>query len=226
MGKFVFELVRSVDSPLFEGAMGIYYGSFIPAEAKPREAITRLLEGGNYFIRVAVASSAVVGIAMTCVLRKSGAGIIDSLAVAEGRRGEGLGKALFADAVSLVRRELPGAACVLLEVQREDIPGLGAEEAALRRKRLGFYSSLGVKRLEGVDYIMPSHIRGAEERMHLLALPFDGASSLGGDFVRRAIEEVYAEVYPDSSAGILERFEGSIGGTVKLAGLQKRRETS
>lgn len=221
MGRAVFESVESAESPLFEGVIGIYYGSFIPAEAKPREAIIGLLEGGNYFIRAAVISGAVVGIAMTCMLRRLGAGIIDSLAVIEGRRGEGFGKALFADAVGMVKREVPGAACVFLEVQREDLPGLGTEEKAARRRRLRFYSSLGVKRLEGVDYIMPSHIRGAEERMHLLALPLGGLSSLGGDFVRRAIQEVYAEVYPGSSAGVLKRFEASIGSAVKLVDLQK-----
>jgi GNAT superfamily N-acetyltransferase len=176
--------------PLYVGhgadadALIALYRQAIPArERKHDDVIRGMASSPDHRLAVAKQGGELVGFFV--LFRGERLALLEYMAVADARRGAGLGAALYRAA-----RTAAGARPLLIEVEsdRGAVPDL-----AVRRKRLAFYRKLGCRRVDGLDYLLPLPGEGAPPTMDLLV---DGA----GDAVPPAtvaawLREVYAGVY-------------------------------
>ncbi|WP_162242372.1 GNAT family N-acetyltransferase [Nocardioides sp. Leaf307] len=112
---------------------------------------------------------------------------------AAGRRGQGIGSALWAELTGRLRAE--GRTRLVWDVEDPDEPDLPSELVEEHRRRIVFYERLG-GRLQPVRDYLPPHDDGHAPRLLLmdqpLTPPADGQEEVG---LRELVETVYALRY-------------------------------
>ena len=83
-----------------------------------------------------------------------------------------------------------------LEIQKENVPNLRETELEKRLRRINFYKQLGVKNLEGVNYLLPPLQPNAEtEEMYLMIRPLVKTLYLSKESTIGFIEAIYSRIY-------------------------------
>lgn len=170
--------------PRFSSLLALYAAAIPARERKPAADVRDMAASPRHRVDVAYDRGALVG--FTLLYLGERLALLEYMAVAEARRGGGLGAALYAAA-----RRAAGPRPLLVEVEsdREPVP-----DRALRARRIGFYRRLGCRRIDGIDYILPLPGDGPPPRLELLV---DG---IAGDAVAPAtmsawLGDIYAGVY-------------------------------
>ena len=102
-----------------------------------------------------------------------------------------------------LNRLIPENIGMLLEVPMENV--FDSDEQLIRKKRIQFYSRLGVKVLKGVDYLLPlQRDRGIEE-MYLMIKPSKNVTSMTKESLADFIHSVYVNVYDYKETDLLTK---------------------
>lgn len=172
-----------------EQARGIYEEAFPPRQ---RTAFTSLREPrDDYLADLALSGDRVVGLAFASRLSAVPWLFLEYMAIDRGRRGGGIGGAVWTHVAEEARRE--GAEGVVLEVEDPEEPGIGAGEADVRERRIRFWERCGFVRLPVARFVVP-HLDGpGTEPLILMASPAEritGPGALAG-----LVRALYVEGY-------------------------------
>jgi predicted N-acetyltransferase YhbS len=176
------EIVHDPDGARMDGLLAIYEASIAPRERKSAAAVRAMAGSPRHRVATAAEDGEVVGFSLLYL--GEGVALLEYMAVAEARRGRGVGGALYRDA-----REAVAGRPLLIEI---DSPREPAADQALRRRREAFYRRLGARRLEGLRYRLPLPGEGEPPEMDLLV---DGADVVTRAEVADWLRQIYSGVY-------------------------------
>jgi GNAT superfamily N-acetyltransferase len=186
------EELKSPDGPAFQQLFAIYAASIDPREQKPEAWIRAMVVEPEYRVWVVQQAERVLGFSILFVPPGQGFALLEYMAVAPERRGNGFGAGLFrktaAQAVTPDGATLP----VLLEV---DSDREASADRALRTRRLGFYRRLGCRAIAGLAYVMPLGGAGAPPQMCLMVYEPGSPRPLPRSDLKRWLETIYRDVY-------------------------------
>jgi GNAT superfamily N-acetyltransferase len=203
----------------FECSLNIYKSSFPSNETRPIEKIAEMLKRDkNYQLFVLMKDNSVVGISLMYVFRTLGIGLLDYMAVKPNYKRQGLGKEIFKDTLEKFMSDTPDGIGLLMEIQREDAPNLQEREINVRKHRLRFYSNMGAKILEGVNYLLPPIQHDFEpEQMYLMIKPVNQIDYLPKEYVLQYIETIYSTIYQYQAKDLLNTISQELPNRIVLS---------
>ena len=108
----------------------------------------------------------------------------------------------------------------LLEVPKENVSD--PNEWLKRKKRIQFYSNLGVKVLKGVNYLLPLQVDGDVEEMYLMIKLSKNVTSIPRKSIADFINSVYTDVYDYRKTDLLRRTITNLPDVIDIKGLKVR----
>jgi hypothetical protein len=152
------------------------------------------------------------------VFRTLGIGLLDYMAVKPDYKRQGLGKEIFKDTLEKFMSDTPDGIGLLMEIQREDAPNLQEGEINVRKHRLRFYSNMGAKILEGVNYLLPPIQHDFEpEQMYLMIKPVNQIDYLPKEYVLQYIETIYSTIYQYQAKDLLDTISRELSNRIVLS---------
>jgi hypothetical protein len=109
---------------------------------------------------------------------------------------------------------------ILLEVPKENVSD--PNERLKRKKRIQFYSNLGVKVLKGVNYLLPIQIDGDVEEMYLMIKLSKNVPSISRKSIADFINSVYTDVYDYRKTDLLRRTIANLPDVIDIKELKVR----
>lgn len=79
------------------------------------------------------------------------------------------------------------------------------DEKLMRKRRIQFYSRLGVKVLKGVNYLLPIQIDGDAEEMYLMIKLSKNITCISKKSIANFIDSVYTDVYDYRKSDLLSK---------------------
>jgi GNAT superfamily N-acetyltransferase len=163
--------IRNLTHTEFEELRNIYLSTFPLENAKQLDVymshIYDMLRNDNrYHLYAAVEDSSMIGISLLYIFEYLKMALLDYMAVIPNFQRRGIGRKLFEFTNNELNLCIPDNIGMLLEVPKENVPD--PDEWLRRKKRIQFYSRLGVKVLKGVNYLLPIQIDGDVEEMYLM----------------------------------------------------------
>jgi hypothetical protein len=126
------------------------------------------------------------------------------MAVAPNFQRRGIGRKLFEFTNNEFNRCIPDNIGMFLEVPKENI--FDPDELQRRRRRIQFYSRLGVKLLKSVNYLLPIQVDGdTAEEIHLMIKLSKDITWISKKNIADFIDSVYTEVYGCRKSDLLTR---------------------
>ena len=166
--------ITDFDSPQFAESMRIYEYSFPRYETRETEKIKEMLRcDDNYHLFASLnIDNKVIGISLMYTFKELGFGLLDYMALTPDCQNKGIGTEIFNFTLDEFNSYVPNGTGLLLEIQKENVPDLQEIEIKNRVRRINFYKRLGVKNLEGVNYLLPPLQPDAEtEEMYIMIRP-------------------------------------------------------
>ena len=90
----------------------------------------------------------------------------------------------------------------------------------IRKRRLGFYTKLGVRLLEGVNYLIPPQHGSEPEKTYLMILPLKKVSFFTKEKVVKYINAIYKNVYGYHENDLIDKISYSLSSRIKISDLQ------
>jgi Acetyltransferase (GNAT) domain len=108
-----------------------------------------------------------IGISLLYIFDNLKMALLDYMAVTPNFQRRGIGRKLFEFTNNEFNRCIPDNIGMFLEVPKENV--FDPDELLKRKRRIQFYSSLGVKVLKSVNYLLPIQVNGdTAEEMYLM----------------------------------------------------------
>lgn len=170
-------------------ARSIYEESFPVRQRTPFDEL--LAADDDYTAEAAVLGDDVVGIAFASSLESVGWHLLEYMAIAPGRRGGGLGGAVWEHVAEGAARA--GASGVVLEVEDPEEHGIDADERQTRERRISFWERCGAGRLPVPRYVVPNLDDSGTEPLVLMASPADAATAT--PVLAALVRAIYTEAY-------------------------------
>jgi ribosomal protein S18 acetylase RimI-like enzyme len=142
-----------------DALIALYEAAFLASERKPSAVVRAMASDPAYRVGVARQGGAVVGFAILFRFPGGGLALLEYMAVDPEHRAQGIGEALFRDAVS----GLDAGVTLTVEVEADAAPH---PDQADRARRKAFYRRLGCLEVEGLDYRVP--LPGGPPPMNLM----------------------------------------------------------
>lgn len=184
------EYLRADDPIGLNEAYAIYHDAILQSEQRTEEEFRSLILRSDYRFLVARVDETILGVSVSWAPEQGDLWLFEYAAVRPEVRGRQIGANLFMAS----RHVIGNDRTALVEVDADT----GTEEQA---KRLAFYQRLGLKRLRGLDYLLPLDAFGAPPPMWMLALPPAAVETVPvmqvEDWLRRIYYEVYAKGLDD-----------------------------
>lgn len=161
--------IRNLTPMQFEELRNIYVSTF-PLENNKQvdvfiDHIKEMLRNDDrYHLYSALENRTMIGISLLYVFEYLKMALLDYMAVIGNFRQRGIGRSLFEFTYEEFKRLIPENVGMLLEVPIENV--FDSDEQIIRKKRIQFYSRLGVKVLKGVNYLLPLQNNGGKEKMY------------------------------------------------------------
>jgi ribosomal protein S18 acetylase RimI-like enzyme len=189
------EEIQHFDTSEFKESLKLYESSFPPNETRPVGKVVEMLKNDeNYHLYISLDHNEVVGISLMYAFRSLSIGLLDYLAVDPDYRGSGIGKKLFKFTLEKFKSNTANGVGILIEVQRENV--VDVREKNLRERRIWFYTRIGAKIMDGVNYILPPiHDGSSSEEMYLMIRPLGELHWLSKESVLRYIQAIYSTIY-------------------------------
>lgn len=178
--------VRPDDGRLLAKLTQVYADSFPDSERKPVAFLEGAAKRDDYALLALICRDDPVGLAVVYRSPSATLALLEYMAVSAGRRGRGLGAALF-KAVAESNRDRT----LLLEVEAGDAGESGSSPS---RRRKAFYKRLGCRELLGIAYRMPQVATEVPPPMSLMACGAKGGT-LDRSMVRIWLVEIFRRVY-------------------------------
>jgi GNAT superfamily N-acetyltransferase len=180
--------IHAATDPAFAALASIYSNAIAANERKNVDQLSSMLQRPEYIFLVATRENTIVGFAITFCFTGCNACLPEYMAVADGHRGQRIGRYLFTEVTN--RTEVAGR-FLLVEVDSDKTQTAGPAEA----QRKAFYRNLGCKEIEGLRYIMPPVASTQPPEMHLLAYKQNPPPSIQKVHLQTLLQCAYVEVY-------------------------------
>lgn len=185
--------LSTLDAALRRAAERIYVEAFPASERVPFEGLVTRDAADAARVEVVCEGAEALGIVSLAPLSTPGWSHLEYIAVASGRRGGGIGAAIWE---TLTRRLRAAGDAVLLEIENPHAPGLGPDERALRLRRGRFYTRLGARLLRVPAFAVPDATDASAPPlpMLLMAAPGRRAAMPAAD-ARGLVTDLYRTAY-------------------------------
>lgn len=174
----------------FAQLLAIYQAAIAASEQKPAAELGKMRHDPRYRFLVAREGQRVIGFGILNFPTCGSFWLLEYMAVDKRLRSRGVGERIFSAAKQLAET-IAGAAPCVLEVDQPS----GSAAADDESRRLRFYSRLGCRRIEGVDYILPLKATGSPPPMWLLVHGLEDRESLATPEVGEWLRAIYVDVY-------------------------------
>jgi GNAT superfamily N-acetyltransferase len=199
--------IRNLTSPEFEELRNIYVSTF-PLESTKQigmfiSHINRMLQYDNrYHLFVVLEEGTMIGISLLYIFEYLKMALLDYMAVLPNFQGHGIGRNLFEFTHDEFNRLIPDNIGMFLEVPKENV--VDQDEKLRRKKRIRFYSKLGVKILDEVNYLLPIE-KGDIEEMYLMVKSPTNLTCISKKSLADFIHSVYTSVYNYRKTDLLDK---------------------
>lgn len=200
--------IRNLTHTDFEELRNIYVSTFPLENAKQLDIyinhIYDMLRNDNrYHLYAAVEDRSIIGISLLYIFEYLKMALLDYMAVMPNFQRLGIGRKLFEFTNNELNRFIPDNIGMLLEVPKENVSD--PDEWLRRKRRIQFYSTLGVKVLKSVNYLLPIQIDGDVEEMYLMIKLSKNITWISKKSIVDFINSVYTDVYDYRRTDLLSR---------------------
>ena len=190
--------IKNLTSAEFEELRSIYVSTFPLKNAKHLDTyinhIHDMLRNDNrYHLYAAIEERSMIGISLLYIFDNLKMALLDYMSVTPNFQRRGIGRMLFEFTNNELNRCVPDNIGMLLEVPKEDVSD--PDEILRRKRRIRFYSRLGVKVLKSVNYLLPIQVDGDTEEMYLMIKLSKNITWISKKNTVDFIDSVYTDVY-------------------------------
>jgi len=206
--KKIIKEIKNLTHEEFEELRNIYLSTFPLKNAKQLDGyinhIYDMLRYDNrYHLYAALEDRSMIGISLLYVFENLKMALLDYMAITPNFQRGGIGKKLFEFTDNKFNHLIPDNIGMLLEVPKETVSDL--DERLRRKRRIRFYSKLGVKVLRGVNYLLPIQIDGDVEEMYLMIKLSKNITWIPKKSIANFINSIYSDLYEYRKSDLLDR---------------------
>ncbi|MPZ05399.1 MAG: GNAT family N-acetyltransferase [Nitrososphaeraceae archaeon] len=217
--------VSNLTDTEFEELRNIYLSTFPLENAKQLDIylnhIYDMLKNDNkYHLYAAVEDNSMIGISLLYIFEYLKMALLDYMAVIPNFQRRGIGRKLFEFTNNELNRFIPDSIGMLLEVPKENVPD--PDEWLRRKRRIQFYSRLGVKVLKGVNYLLPIQVDGDAEEMYLIIKLSKNITWISKKSIADFINSVYTDVYDYRKTDLLSKTIANMPDVIDIEDLKVR----
>ncbi len=162
-----------------------------------------LRNDSRYHLYAPVEDSSMMGISLLYIFEYLKMALLDYMAVVPNFQRRGIGKKLFEFTNNELNRFISNNIGMLLEVPKVNVSN--PDEWLRRKRRIQFYSRLGVKVLKGVNYLLPIQTDGDVEEMYLMIKLSKNIAWLSKKSIADFINSVYTDLYDYRKPDLLSK---------------------
>jgi GNAT superfamily N-acetyltransferase len=194
----------------FEELRKIYLSTFPLENAKQLDTYVNhiydmLRYDNRYHLYAALEDGSLIGISLLYIFDNLKMALLDYMAVTPNFQRRGIGKKLFEFTNNEFNHCIPDNIGMLLEVSKENVSD--PDELLRRKRRIQFYSRLGVKVLKSVNYLLPIQIDGDGdvEEMYLMIKLSKNINWISKKNIANFINSVYSDFYEYRKSDLLDK---------------------
>jgi len=200
--------IKNLTHEEFEELRNIYLSTFPLKNAKQLDGyinhIYDMLRYDNrYHLYAALEDRFMIGISLLYVFENLKMALLDYMAITPNFQRGGIGRKLFEFTDNKFNHLIPDNIGMLLEVPKETVSDL--DERLRRKRRIQFYSRLGVKVLRGVNYLLPIQIDGDVEEMYLMIKLSKNITWIPKKSIANFINSIYSDLYEYRKSDLLDK---------------------
>lgn len=215
--------IRNLTHTDFEELRNIYVSTFPLENAKQLDIyinhIYDMLRNDNrYHLYAAVEDRSIIGISLLYIFEYLKMALLDYMAVMPNFQRLGIGRKLFEFTNNELNRFIPDNIGMLLEVPKENVSD--PDEWLRRKRRIQFYSTLGVKVLKSVNYLLPIQIDGDVEEMYLMIKLSKDITWISKKSIVDFINSVYTDVYDYRRTDLLSKTIANLPDVIDIVELK------
>ncbi|MGH9950865.1 MAG: GNAT family N-acetyltransferase [Nitrososphaeraceae archaeon] len=200
--------IRNLTHTDFEELRNIYVSTFPLENVKQLDIYINhiydmLRNDYRYHLYAAVEDGSIIGISLLYIFEYLKMALLDYMAVMPNFQRLGIGRKLFEFTNNELNRFIPDNIGMLLEVPKENVSD--PDEWLRRKRRIQFYSTLGVKVLKSVNYLLPIQIDGDVEEMYLMIKLSKNITWISKKSIVDFINSVYTDVYEYRRTDLLNK---------------------
>jgi len=200
--------IRNLTHMDFEELRNIYVSTFPLENVKQLDIYINhiydmLRNDYRYHLYAAVEDRSIIGISLLYIFEYLKMALLDYMAVMPNFQRLGIGRKLFEFTNNELNRFIPDNIGMLLEVPKENVSD--PDDWLRRKRRIQFYSTLGVKVLKSVNYLLPIQIDGDVEEMYLMIKLSKNITWISKKSIVDFINSVYTDVYEYRRTDLLSK---------------------
>lgn len=200
--------IKNLTLEEFEELRNIYLSTFPLKNAKQLDGYVNhiydmLRYDNRYHLYAALEDRSMIGISLLYVFENLKMALLDYMAITPNFQRGGIGKKLFEFTDNKFNHLIPDNIGMLLEVPKETVSDL--DEGLRRKRRIQFYSRLGVKVLRGVNYLLPIQIDGDVEEMYLMIKLSKNITWIPKKSIANFINSIYSDLYEYRKSDLLDK---------------------
>jgi ribosomal protein S18 acetylase RimI-like enzyme len=215
--------IRNLTHTDFEELRNIYVSTFPLENAKQLDIYINhiydmLTNDNRYHLYAAVEDRSIIGISLLYIFEYLKMALLDYMAVMPNFQRLGIGRKLFEFTNNELNRFIPDNIGMLLEVPKENVSD--PDEWLRRKRRIQFYSTLGVKVLKSVNYLLPIQIDGDVEEMYLMIKLSKNITWISKKSIVDFINSVYTDVYDYRRTDLLSKTIANLPDVIDIVELK------
>jgi len=174
-----------------------------------------LQNDNNYQLFISLNNETVTGLSLLYTFRSLSIGLLDYMVVIPTHHRQGIGTQLFDFTLQKLRSVVSNGIGLLMEIQRENFED--PRETIVRKNRIKFYTALGAKILDGVEYLLPPLQSAVEpEKMYLMIRPLREMEHLSKQSFVRYINAIYSTIYHYHEHDLLDKISQKLPPRIML----------
>jgi GNAT superfamily N-acetyltransferase len=215
--------IRNLTHKEFEDLCSIYLSTFPLENAKQLDIYLKhiydmLRNDNRYHLYAAVEDSSMIGISLLYIFEHLKMALLDYMAVIPNFQRRGIGRMLFEFTNNELNRLIPDNMGLFLEAPKENVSD--SDEKLRRKRRIQFYSRLGVRVLKSVNYLLPIQIDGDAEEMYLMIKLSKNITWISKKSIANFIDSVYTEVYDYRKSDLLSKTTANLPDVIDIEELK------
>lgn len=200
--------IKNLTLEEFEELRNIYLSTFPLKNAKQLDGYVNhiydmLRYDNRYHLYAALEDRSMIGISLLYVFENLKMALLDYMAITPNFQRSGIGRKLFEFTDNKFNHLISDNIGMLLEVPKETVSDL--DERLRRKRRIQFYSRLGVKVLRGVNYLLPIQIDGDVEEMYLMIKLSKNITWIPKKSIANFINSIYSDLYEYRKSDLLDK---------------------
>jgi Acetyltransferase (GNAT) domain len=171
----------------------------------------------SYHLHVVLEGGTMIGISLLYVFEYLKMALLDYMAVIPNCQGRGIGRKLFEFTHDEFNRLIPDNIRMFLEVPKDNVAD--QDEKLRRKKRIRFYTKLGVKVLDEVNYLLPIEKEDVEE-LYLMIKSSTNLTLIPKKSLADFIQSVYIRIYNYRKTDLLDTTVTNLPNLIKIKELR------